>query len=288
MVFNGEIYNFQELREELEGYGHIFRTKSDTEVIVHGYKQWGDEVLNRLNGMFGLAIWDARSRRLVLARDPFGIKLLYYRIDRDRLYFGSEIRAIRATMSESAELDPVSLNLFLRYRYTPSPYTMIKGVRKLAPGTKLIVQNGSCELSRWYKFRPTPFAPAKSPGEAREELLAIYQRAVRRQLISDVPVGLLLSGGLDSGLLLALMNLNGSSWPTYTVGYGSSFADDELADAAANRAPAGFESFQCHDLEIDLRGDAAQDRGVPGRTRSPRLRSSQCISSVNEPATTSR
>jgi len=231
VVFNGEIYNFQELRAELECYGHIFRTKSDTEVIVHGYKQWGDEVLNRLNGMFGLAIWDARQRRLLLARDPFGIKLLYYKIDRDSLYFGSEIRALRATMSESADLDPVSLNLFLRYRYTPSPYTMIKGVQKLAPGTKLIVQNGAHELSRWYTFQPAPFVPVKSPDQAREELRAIYQRAIRRHLISDVPVGLLLSGGLDSGLLLALMNHSGSSWPTYTIGYGSSFADDELADA---------------------------------------------------------
>src|SRR3984885_526116 len=105
VVFNGEIYNFLELRRELEGYGHVFRTKSDTEVIVHGYKQWGDEVLNRLNGMFGLAIWDVRQQRLVLARDPFGIKLLYYRIDRDSLYFGSEIRALRATMSAGAEID---------------------------------------------------------------------------------------------------------------------------------------------------------------------------------------
>src|ERR1019366_10750136 len=91
--------------------------------------------------------------------------------------------------------------------------------------------NGSCQVSRWYNFRPVPFAPPKSPGEAIEELLALYQRAMRRQLISDVPVGLLLSGGLDSGLLLALMNLNGNKWPTYTVGYGSSFADDELAGA---------------------------------------------------------
>jgi asparagine synthase (glutamine-hydrolysing) len=231
MVFNGEIYNFLELREELQSHGHVFRTRCDTEVIVHGYKQWGDEVLNRLNGMFGLAIWDNRRRRLVLARDPFGIKLLYYRIDRGRLYFGSEMRAVRATMSESASLDPVSLNLFLRYRYTPSPYTILQGVQKLAPGTKLIVQDGSWEVSRWYKFRPEPFSPAKSVDEATEELVGIYQRAVRRQLISDVPVGLLLSGGLDSGLLLALMNLNGSSWPTYTVGYGSSFADDELTDA---------------------------------------------------------
>ncbi|MGA8223974.1 MAG: asparagine synthase (glutamine-hydrolyzing) [Candidatus Acidiferrales bacterium] len=232
VIFNGEIYNFHEVRRGLEGHGHVFRTNSDTEVIIHGYKQWGDEVLNRLNGMFGLAIWDVRKRRLVLARDAFGIKLLYYRIDGDRLYFGSEIRAVRATMPDKAEIDPTSLNLFLRYRFTPSPHTIFKDVHKLAPGTKLVVQNGSYEVSRWYKFKPTPFAPAKSADEAREELLALYKQAVRRQLISDVPVGLLLSGGLDSGLLLAFMNLNGSAWPTYTVGYGSSYADDELKDAA--------------------------------------------------------
>jgi asparagine synthase (glutamine-hydrolysing) len=232
VIFNGEIYNFLELRRELEGFGHVFRTNSDTEVIVHGYKQWGDEVLNRLNGMFGLAIWDALKQRLVLARDAFGIKLLYYRIDRGCLYFGSEIRAVQATMPDKADIDPTSLNLFLRYRYTPSPHTIVKGVRKLAPGTKLTIQNGSYELSRWYRFKPVPFAPPKSCGEATEELSALYQRAMRRQLISDVPVGLLLSGGMDSGLLLALMNLSGDHWPTYTVGYGSGFADDELTDAA--------------------------------------------------------
>jgi asparagine synthase (glutamine-hydrolysing) len=232
VVFNGEIYNFLELRRELQGYGHVFRTNSDTEVIIHGYKQWGDEVLNRLNGMFGLAIWDVRQRRLVVARDPFGIKLIYFRIDGDRLYFGSEMRAVSTTMPGKVEIEPTSLNLFLRYRYTPSPYTILKGVRKLAPGTKLTVQNGSYHVSRWYNFKPEPFAPAKSPDEAREELLSLYKDAVRRQLISDVPVGLLLSGGMDSGMLLWLMNLNGKSWPTYTVGYGSSYADDELGDAA--------------------------------------------------------
>jgi asparagine synthase (glutamine-hydrolysing) len=232
VVFNGEIYNFPELRRELEAHGHVFRTNCDTEVIIHGYKQWGDDVLNRLNGMFGLAIWDVQKRRLVLARDPFGIKLIYYRIDGDHLYFGSEMRAVRAAMPEGAEIDPTSLNLFLRYRYTPSPYTIIKGINKLAPGTKLTVEDGSYQLSRWYRFQPTPFAPPKSPGEAKEELLALYKQAIKRQLISDVPVGLLLSGGIDSGLLLALMKLNGDSWPTYTVGYGSTFADDELADAA--------------------------------------------------------
>ena len=232
VIFNGEIYNFPVLKRELQSHGHVFRTNSDTEVIIHGYKQWGDEVLNRLNGMFGLAIWDARKRRLVVARDPFGIKLIYYRIDDDTLYFGSEMRPIRAAMKGRAEIDTTALNLFLRYRFTPSPYTILKGVHKLAPGTKLTVENGSCEVSRWYNFKPEPFSPAKSPAEAKEELLALYKDAIKRQLISDVPVGLLLSGGIDSGLLLALMNLNGKEWPTYTVGYGTSFADDELADGA--------------------------------------------------------
>ena len=143
VIFNGEIYNFPELKRELEGFGHIFRTKSDTEVIVHGYKQWGDDVLNHLNGMFGLAIWDVRQERLVLARDPFGIKLIYYKIDKDHLYFGSEIRAVLAATNERADVDPNSLNLFLRYRYTPSPHTMFKGVRKLAPGTMLVCEKGT-------------------------------------------------------------------------------------------------------------------------------------------------
>ena len=232
VIFNGEIYNFLELRRELESFGYVFRTNSDTEVIVHGYKQWGDDVLNRLNGMFGLAIWDARQNRLVVARDPFGIKLVYFRISRGALYFGSEIRAVRAAMRENAEVDPTSLNLFLRHRFTPSPFTIFKGVRKLAPGSKLVAERGRCEISQWYRFKPVLFAPAKSADEAREELLMLYKQAIKRQLISDVPVGLLLSGGIDSGLLLALMNLNGSSWPTYTVGYGSSYADDELTDGA--------------------------------------------------------
>ena len=230
VVFNGEIYNFPELKRELQSHGHVFRTNCDTEVIIHGYKQWGDEVLNRLNGMFGLAIWDVRRRRLVVARDPFGIKLIYYRLEGNTLYFGSEMRPLRAVAPGKAEIDATSLDLFLRYRFTPAPYTILKDVRKLAPGTKLTVENGVCEVRRWYRFRPEPFTPAKSVNQAKEELLSIYKAAIKRQLISDVPVGLLLSGGIDSGLLLALMNLNGKSWPTYTVGYGSSFADDELAD----------------------------------------------------------
>jgi asparagine synthase (glutamine-hydrolysing) len=232
VVFNGEIYNFLELRKELESFGHVFRTRCDTEVIVHGYKQWGDEVLNRLNGMFGLAVWDVRRRRLLLARDAFGIKLVYYRASGRSLWFGSEMGPVCATMHERPEADPETLSLFLQYRFTPSPYTALRGLYKLAPGTKLIAQDGKFETSRWYQFSPKPFAPSKSPAEAGEELLALYRQAVRRQLMSDVPLGLLLSGGIDSALLLALMNENGADWHTYTVGYGEGFADDELADAA--------------------------------------------------------
>ena len=134
VIFNGEIYNFPELRRELEGFGHAFRTRCDTEVIVLGYKQWGDDVLNRLNGMFGLAIWDERKRRLVVARDAFGIKPIYYKIEDGKVSFGSEIRTILAAAKESHEPDPTAINLFLRYRFTPSPYTVFRGIRKLRGG----------------------------------------------------------------------------------------------------------------------------------------------------------
>src|SRR5262249_13045373 len=201
-----------------------------------GYKQWGDEVFNRLNGMFGVAIWDERNQRLVIARDPFGIKPIYYRISQGSVWFGSEIRTILAGANDNPEADPTALNLFLRYRFTPSPYTVFRGIRKLAAGTMLVFENGKSIQRRWYSFRPEPFDPMKSDHESREELLDIYKRAVKRHLLSDVPVGLLLSGGVDSALLLALMNLSGKSWRTFTVGYGNVFADDELSDAAQTAA----------------------------------------------------
>jgi asparagine synthase (glutamine-hydrolysing) len=239
VVFNGEIYNFKELRAELETFGHRFRTRSDTEVIVHGYKQWGTEVLNRLNGMFGLAIWDVARQRLVVARDAMGIKLIYYRNDDGRLVFGSEIRPLLVAGGERPDVDPQALALFLRYRYTPAPLTMFKGIRKLAPGMMLICEHGRCLEQRWYEYKPVPFSEPKSDEQAREELWELYRAAVRRHLLSDVPVGILLSGGLDSGLLLALMNEQGGPWPAYTIGYGERFEDDELADAAESAAILG-------------------------------------------------
>jgi asparagine synthase (glutamine-hydrolysing) len=232
VIFNGEIYNFPELRNELQRYGHVFRNRSDTEVIIHGYKQWGTEVFNHLNGMFGVAIWDVKEARLIVARDAMGIKLVYYRLDKDGLTFGSEIRPIIAAGIDMPDIDPISLNLFLRYRFTPSPLTLYQGIRKLAPGTMLVCENGTCHEARWYQFRPKPFVPMPSDEEARVELHAIYKRSIKRHLLSDVPVGLLLSGGVDSGLLLGLMSQEGESWPTFTVGYGSAFKQDEMREAA--------------------------------------------------------
>jgi asparagine synthase (glutamine-hydrolysing) len=232
VIFNGEIYNYKELRRELQSKGCQFTTNSDTEVIVQGYKEWGTKVFDRLNGMFGLAIWDVTNQRLVVARDAMGIKLVYYKIDDGVLTFGSEIRAVLAAEDSKPTVDPVALKLFLQFRYTPSPLTILEGVRKLAPGTMLVVEKGQCREERWYNFTPTPFSRPKKDKEAVHELLELYRGAVGRHLLSDVPVGILLSGGLDSGLLLALMNEYGDSWPAYTIGYGKSFADDELFDAA--------------------------------------------------------
>lgn len=239
VILNGEIYNFKELRAELRKKGHHFRTNSDTEVIIHGYKEWGTEVLNHLNGMFGLAIWDVKKRRLVVARDAMGIKLIYYRLTNSQLTFGSEIRPILAAQNSRLDVDPVALNLFLRFRYTPSPLTIFQNVRKLAPGTMLIAQNGKCREERWYNYTPAPFSDEKEGKQAAEELLELYRGAVKRHLLSDVPVGILLSGGIDSGLLLALMNEQGGPWPAYTVGYGESFDDDELTDAAETASVLG-------------------------------------------------
>jgi asparagine synthase (glutamine-hydrolysing) len=231
VIFNGEIYNYKELRQELKKYGHCFRTNSDTEVIIHGYKEWGTDVLNHLNGMFGVAIWDLPRKQLVVARDAMGIKLVYYRTAGGRFTFGSEIRAVLAAEQSQPEIDPTALNLFLRFRYTPSPLTLFQGIRKLAPGTMLVLEGGKYREERWYDYTPIPFSKPREDEEAAHELLELYRGAVRRHLLSDVPVGILLSGGIDSGLLLALMNEQGGPWPAYTVGYGEVFEDDELADA---------------------------------------------------------
>jgi asparagine synthase (glutamine-hydrolysing) len=236
-MVNGELYNFRELRLELERHGCIFRTECDSEVVLHGYRQWGDGVLDRLNGIFATAIWDRREQRLMLARDRAGVKFLYYRLDGDELVFGSELRAVLAGCRGRPTIDPVALNLFLRYRYTPSPLTIYAGVNKLAAGTRLVVADGKVDVQPYWDYDPPPPAPGPTPAQARQQLLELYATAIRRQLMSDVPVGLLLSGGVDSALLLALMSEHAAGWRTYSIGYGDAHSGDELA-AAAGDCPA--------------------------------------------------
>jgi len=243
VVFNGEIYNFASLRAELEAHGHTFRTHCDTEVILYGYKQWGIGVLNRLQGMFGFALWDRRNDQLLVARDRMGIKIIYYSIENGTLYFGSEMRPVREGLGGKNVVDPMAANLFLRYRYTPSPLTISRGIQKLAPGTYLLLCNGEIQTGRYDQYSPKPFDPMPSIEDAEEQLLSLYRKAVKAQLMSDVPLGLLLSGGLDSGLLLGLMLESGNSYNTYTVGYGPSFPDDELADASESARVLGSKNY---------------------------------------------
>ena len=237
VMSNGEIYNFGALRRELEALGHRFRTRSDTEVIVHGYRAWGDGVLERLNGMFAVAVWDAKRKRLLLARDRAGVKPLYWTLDDRRLLFGSEIRSLSAGRSRRPRVDPASLSLFLQLRYVPSPFTIFEDVHRLAPGEKLVADTSGITTSQWWDFRPEPLDPVPQAAAAVDELVERYEAAVDRQLVSDVPLGLFLSGGLDSGLLLALMSRHGARWPTFSIGFGSSHRGDEL-DAAAATARA--------------------------------------------------
>jgi len=248
VVCNGEIYNFLELRKELKGYGHVFLTKSDTEVIVHGYKQWGSEVLNHLNGMFGLAIWDDYKRKLILARDRMGIKPLYYKFNDNGLVFGSEIRALQSNNRNKRQINPLSLNQFLRYRFVPAPRTLFEGIKKLAPGTMLLVENSKYRIRRWWRFKPVLFDPVPSIEEAEEELFSLYLNAIKRQLISDVPVGLLLSGGLDSGLIAGILSQMGSYIKTYTVGFSGNFEKNELQSAKCTAELFGLNNFS---VELD-------------------------------------
>jgi asparagine synthase (glutamine-hydrolysing) len=266
VAFNGEIYNFKELRAELEGKGHRFRSHCDTEVIVLGFLEWGDAVLDHLEGMFGLAVWEPRRRRLLLARDQLGIKPVYYTLQGGTLHFGSEIRPILAALPTHPALDLEAAAEFLRYRYTPAPRTLHAGIHKLAAGEKLVVHQGTATLSRYYTFAPEPFAPVPRAAEAAEQLLALYENAVRRHLISDVPVGLLLSGGLDSGLLLGLMAKHGKAWPTFSVGYGTSFRDDELIDAARTAELFGATH---HEVRIDRAQFEAELPRIVGAVEEP-------------------
>ncbi|MES1246691.1 MAG: asparagine synthase (glutamine-hydrolyzing) [Actinomycetota bacterium] len=225
VVQNGEIYNYPELRRELERSGHRFRTSCDTEVHLHLYEEHGPEYARLLRGMFAVALWDTRRRRLVLARDRFGIKPLYYRDAGRTLEFASELRAL-----PRGEIDLDALEAFLAFNSIPAPYSIFRDIRKLPPGHVLVWQDGDVELTRY--ARPGPL-PVRGDDEAElvEELRARLRDSVRAHLLADVPVGVLLSGGVDSAVLAALA-AEETSEPvhTFTIGFEEK-SFDERADA---------------------------------------------------------
>src|SRR6266851_404459 len=188
--FNGEIYNFRELRLGLESKGHRFKTRSDTEVVVHLYEDLGEAALQHLNGIFALAIWDTSKQRLLLARDPFGVKPLYYVDLGGRLTFASELRALLAVPELSREVDPTALDWFLTYRYVPSPRTMLRSVRKVPPGQVLLADRAGIHVRRYTPTCSEPICDLSEP-EAVNLIREGFGAAVGRQMVSDVPIGAL-------------------------------------------------------------------------------------------------
>jgi asparagine synthase (glutamine-hydrolysing) len=249
VVQNGEIYNYVELRRELERAGHRFATHGDTEVLVHGYEQWGVGFARRLRGMFAIAIWDSSRRRLVLARDPYGIKPLYFRREDDELAFASELRAF-----PRGEIDLDALEAFLTFNSIPAPLSIFRNIRKLPAGHMLVWQDGHFEIERYARPGPPDLAELRTEDEAEllEELRARLRDSVRAHLVSDVPVGVLLSGGVDSATLAALAAQETSKpLRTFSIGF-EERTFNELSDA---RLVAERYSTDHH--ELVLRPDAA-------------------------------
>lgn len=206
VAFNGEIYNYRELRDRLLAAGHTLRTASDTEVLVHLYEEHGDDLLHHLRGMFGFALWDARRQRLLVARDRLGIKPLYWADDGRRLVFGSEIKALLRHPGISAAVDHDALADFLLLKYVPAPATLFAGIQALPPGHLMTCDRGGVRIRRWWELSFAPADPKLTEAEATARLRELLEDAVRSHLVADVPFGAFLSGGVDSSTVVALMS----------------------------------------------------------------------------------
>lgn len=241
VVFNGEIYNFVELRKELESKGHRFATRSDTEVIVHAYEQWGIDCVKHFNGMFAFAIWNASRRELFLARDHLGIKPLYYVTLGNRLLFASEIKALLQDPNCARNVDHDSLAELFTFRFVPSPKTLLKEIKKLPPGHSMLATRAGIEIKSFWNRIPIPRTKWREV-ELIEEYQSLLEDAVRLQLRSDVPLGLFLSSGIDSGVLLALMSKY-SSGPVqaFTIGFEEGERTNEVEDAKEMASMFGAE-----------------------------------------------
>ena len=228
VVFNGEIYNYRELTQQLRGAGHVFRTRSDTEVIVHGYEDRGIDVLRTLEGMFGLAIWDERARTLVLARDRVGIKPLYYAVLPDQLVFASEIKALLEHPGIDRALDIPSLSRYLAYEYIPAPHAIVRSIRKLPAGHWLAYTDGRVKVEPYWNL---DFSRVEALDErhAVQRLRDTLDAAVRRHLISDVPLGVFLSGGVDSSTVAAFAAPHVSGrLQTFSIGFTDASFDESV------------------------------------------------------------
>ena len=232
ITYNGEIYNYRDLRHELEQHGHWFRSQTDTEVVLAAYDQWGIDCVSRFAGMFAFALWDALRKRLWLARDRVGKKPLYYAESKGTLAFASELKGLVAANACSAEIDPDGVALYLKYGYIPSPRTIYAAAKKLLPGHLLLWEDGRTSLKRYWD--PVPFAlRRREPDEGlADEFEDTLGRAVRERMISDVPLGAFLSGGIDSSLVVALMQEH-SATPVRTFSIRFTNPQFNEADAAA-------------------------------------------------------
>jgi asparagine synthase (glutamine-hydrolysing) len=255
VVQNGEIYNHRELRAELERRGHRFATASDTEVLVHLYEEHGDGFLERLRGMFAIALWDRREQRLLLARDRFGIKPLYYRVADGTLSFASELKAMLEQSAFSRQIDPRAIAAFLAFNSIPAPLTVFAEARKLAPGSLLAWRDGKLSQRRYARPRPVAAEEARRgrPRDLATELRETLRDSVRAHLVADVPVGVLLSGGVDSGGLAALAaGEQGAGVKTFSVGF------EEASFDELDRARLVARRYGTDHHEIVLRPDAAE------------------------------
>jgi asparagine synthase (glutamine-hydrolysing) len=248
LVYNGEIYNYKELAKELRRKGHTLRTASDTEVIVHLYEDLGEGCVHPLNGIFAFALWDARKRRLVLARDRLGVKPLFYAASAHCLVFGSEVKAIIQDPQIDRQLDLRALSDFLSFNYVPAPRTILAGIRALLPGHVLVCEEGEIRLIRYWDI---PFSevqgPCRSEGEYIEGLRHEISRAVKMQMVSDVPVGAFLSGGVDSSTIVALMvQAADQQIKTFSVGFEQKSYDElSYARLASNHFGTDHYEITC-------------------------------------------
>lgn len=231
VIFNGEIYNFIELRGELEKKGHVFKTRSDTEVILHGYEEWGLDCVSRFNGIFAFALWDSNRKRLFLARDHLGVKPLYYVVLGSRLVFASEIKALLADPECPRAVDLSALAQLFTLRYVPSPRTLFDRIKKLPPAHWMVVDSSGVTIRRYWNWTPQ-IRSEVDEGQLIEQYQALVEDAVRLQMRSDVPVGLFLSSGIDSGALLAIMTkYTDKPVQTFTIGFEQGEETNETADA---------------------------------------------------------